>query len=135
MFPHQVSFLRRIRKPYQRKRIASQIGTPAFSLIHQLVSLFPAISLHHEQYARKVVIPVRHCLHTSLFAMNFMSRSSAKSAEYGNVKSDSEKVSNINNRHRDEVLPNGKFRFTKRHIIAITKSLGSAQVLAILKPI
>jgi hypothetical protein len=67
--------------------------------------------------------------------MNFMSRSSAKSAEYGNVKSDSEKVSNINNRHRDEVLPNGKFRFTKCHIIAITKSLGRAQVLAILKPI
>jgi hypothetical protein len=67
--------------------------------------------------------------------MNFMSRSSAKSAEYGNVKSDSEKVSNINNRHRDEVLPNGKFRFTKRHIIAITKSLGREQVLAILKPI
>jgi hypothetical protein len=41
------------------------------------------------------------------------------SGEYEDEKPSSENVSNIYNRHGDEVLPNNKFRFTKRHIIAI----------------
>jgi hypothetical protein len=43
----------------------------------------------------------------------------AASGEYEDEKPPSENVSNIHNRHGDEVLPNSKFRFTKRHIIAI----------------
>jgi hypothetical protein len=47
--------------------------------------------------------------------------SSAESAQYEDDKPESEKVNNINIRYGDEVLPNDKFRFTKRYIIAIYK--------------